>query len=91
MTSLSSNGIHTEFLQFSVPRGLYLYAEGSNECQEKYTWALSERWTWAIRTDNCATRFSEKFAGKSFLFKGIVRTGWHIVRTVARSLQVISL
>jgi hypothetical protein len=33
----------------------------------------------------------KKFAKKSFLFKDIVRTGWHIVRTVARPLQVISL
>jgi hypothetical protein len=35
--------------------------------------------------------FFEKFVGKSFLFEGIVRTGWHIVRTVVRPLQVISL
>jgi hypothetical protein len=35
--------------------------------------------------------FIQKFAEKSFLFKDIIRTGWHIVRTVARPLQVISL
>jgi hypothetical protein len=35
MTSPSSNGIHTEFLQFSMPRGLYLYVGGSNERQAK--------------------------------------------------------
>jgi hypothetical protein len=29
-----------------------------------------------VRTDNCATRFSEIFADKSFLYKNIVRTGW---------------
>jgi len=40
---------------------------------------------------NCATGFSENFAEKSFLFKSRVRTGWHIVWTVARLLQVISL
>jgi len=44
----------------------------------------SGRWTWVVRTDNCATRFSKNFAGKSFLFKGLV---W----TVIRPLQVISL
>jgi hypothetical protein len=33
----------------------------------------------------------QKFTGKSFLFKDIFWTGWHIVRTVARPLQVISL
>jgi hypothetical protein len=41
--------------------------------------------------DNCATRFSENFARKSFLFKSFVLTGWHIVWAVARPLQVISL
>jgi hypothetical protein len=30
----------------------------------------------AVRTDNCATGFSEIFAEKSFLYKNIVRTGW---------------
>jgi len=35
--------------------------------------------------------FLENFAGKSFLFKSLVRTVWHIVWTVARPLQVISL
>jgi hypothetical protein len=49
------------------------------------------RWTWAVRTDNCATGFSQNFAKKSFLFKSCVWTGWHIVRTVTRPLQVISL
>jgi len=29
-----------------------------------------------VRTDNCATGFSEIFAEKSFLYKNIVRTGW---------------
>jgi hypothetical protein len=29
-----------------------------------------------VRKDNCATRFSEIFAEKSFLYKNIVRTGW---------------
>jgi hypothetical protein len=37
-----------------------------------------------VRTDNCATRFSEIFAEKSFLYKNIVRTD-------ARPLQVISI
>jgi hypothetical protein len=45
----------------------------------------------AVRTDNCATRFFENFVGNSFLFKSLVWTGWHIVRMVARPLQVISL
>jgi hypothetical protein len=63
-----------ELLQFSVRRGLYLLAKGSNERQAKYTWAPFERWTLAVRTDNCATRFSKSFAGKSFLFKGLVQT-----------------
>jgi len=44
----------------------------------------SGRWTWAVRTDNCANRFSKISAEKSFLIKDIVRT-------VARPLQVISL
>jgi hypothetical protein len=57
-----------------VPRGLYLSAGGSNERQAKYTWAPSGWWTWAVRTDNCATRFSEKSMEKSFLFKDFVRT-----------------
>jgi hypothetical protein len=35
--------------------------------------------------------FPKNFTGKSFLFKSLVQTGWHIVRTVARPLQVISL
>jgi hypothetical protein len=30
----------------------------------------------AVRTDNCATEFSEIFVEKSFLYKNIVRTGW---------------
>jgi hypothetical protein len=30
----------------------------------------------AVRTDNCATEFSEIFGEKSFLYKNIVRTGW---------------
>jgi hypothetical protein len=30
----------------------------------------------AVRTDNCATGFSEIFAEKSFLYKNIVQTGW---------------
>jgi hypothetical protein len=30
----------------------------------------------AVRTDNCATGFSEIFAEKSFLYKNIVRKGW---------------
>jgi hypothetical protein len=42
-------------------------------------------WT-TVRQD-----FLENFAGKSFLFKSLVPTVWHIVRTVARLLQVISL
>jgi len=29
----------------------------------------------AVRTDNCATGFSENFAEKSFLFKSRVRMG----------------
>jgi hypothetical protein len=29
-----------------------------------------------VRTDNCATGFSEIFAEKSFLYKNIVRTRW---------------
>jgi hypothetical protein len=29
-----------------------------------------------VRTDNCATGFSEIFAEKSFLYKNIVWTGW---------------
>jgi hypothetical protein len=29
-----------------------------------------------VRTDNCATGFSEIFAEKSFLYKNIIRTGW---------------
>ena len=29
-----------------------------------------------IRTDNCATGFSENSAEKSFLYKNIVRMGW---------------
>jgi hypothetical protein len=29
-----------------------------------------------VRTDNCATGFSEIFVEKSFLYKNIVRTGW---------------
>jgi hypothetical protein len=45
----------------------------------------------SVRTDNCATRFFKKFAGKSFLFKGIVRTDGTSSRPVARPLQVISL
>jgi len=32
--------------------------------------------TMAVRTDNCATGFSEILAEKSFLYKNIVRTGW---------------
>jgi hypothetical protein len=38
----------------------------------------------AVRTDNCATGFSEIFAEKSFLYKNIVQTDAH-------SLQVISI
>jgi hypothetical protein len=38
----------------------------------------------AVRTDNCATGFSEIFAEKSFLYKNIFRTD-------ARPLQVISI
>jgi hypothetical protein len=34
----------------------------------------SGRWTWAIRTDNCATDFFKNFAEKSFMFKSRVRT-----------------
>jgi hypothetical protein len=45
----------------------------------------------AVRTENYATGFSKNFAKKSFLFKSRVWTGWHIVWTVARPLQVISL
>jgi hypothetical protein len=37
----------------------------------------SGQWTWAVRTDNCATDFSENFAEKSFLFKSRVRTVRH--------------
>jgi hypothetical protein len=37
----------------------------------------SERWTWAVRTDNCATDFFENFAEKSFLFKICDRTVRH--------------
>jgi hypothetical protein len=33
-----------------------------------------EWWTWAVRTDNCATDFFKNFAEKSFLFKSRVRT-----------------
>jgi len=35
--------------------------------------------------------FLKNFAEKSFMFKSHVRTGWHIARTVALPLQVISL
>jgi hypothetical protein len=31
----------------------------------------------AVRTDNCATGFSKIFVEKSFLYKNILRTGWH--------------
>jgi len=34
----------------------------------------SGRWTWFVRTDNCAIDFFENFAEKSFLFKSRVRT-----------------
>jgi hypothetical protein len=30
----------------------------------------------AVRTDNCATGFSEIFVEKYFLYKNIIRTGW---------------
>jgi hypothetical protein len=35
--------------------------------------------------------FSEKFEEKSFLYKNLVRTGWHIVRMVTRPQQAISI
>jgi hypothetical protein len=44
--------------------------------RQKYAWEPSGRWTMAVRTDNCATGFSENFTEKSFLYKNIVRTGW---------------
>jgi hypothetical protein len=37
----------------------------------------------------CDKIFLKNFAGKSFLFKSLVRTGWHIVRIVVHPLQVI--
>jgi len=40
----------------------------------RYMLVSSGRWTWSVRTDNCATDFPENFSKKSFMFKSSVRT-----------------
>jgi hypothetical protein len=49
-----------------------------NSCSSKCPRTLIYRlgWTTAVRTNNCATGFSEIFAEKSFLYKNIVRMRW---------------
>jgi len=91
ITSLSSWGIQYRILAVHSAQGPLFIGWGLKWASGKIYLATVRTVDRAVRTDNCANRFSEISAEKSFLLKDIVQTGWHIVRMVARLLQVISL
>jgi len=70
--SLSSDGIQYRILTVLSAQGPLFIGWGSNGRLQWNMRVPSGRWTWTVRTDNCATDFFENFAEKSFLFKSRV-------------------
>jgi hypothetical protein len=82
---------NTEFLQFSMPRASIYRLGAQMNVRQNIPGRRPDGGHGPSGRTTVRQDFSENFARKSFLFKSLVRTGWHIVWTVARPLQVISL